>query len=142
MPLEPWMSGTAPAQILLHDAVHDVGVLPFQRESCREGKVLPVVEDGIIVPESHIVTIHRPALALFRQQLGRLEYLGDEHGTVAFGGGREKVEVLPDGTTNSARDADVMFKPGPPAPNGFGNDFRHHGAALDPESPVVTECEM
>ena len=142
VPLEPGMPGTAPAQILLHDAVHDVWVLPLELERDRERKILPVVEDRIVIPERHVVAVDRPALAFLGEQVRRLDHFSNEHRTFTLGSGRQKVQVLPHGTANGARNANVVLEPGPAPPHRLGNDFRHHGAALDPEPTIVTKGEM
>ena len=142
MPFEPRVSSAAPAQVLLHDAMHDVGILPLELEGRGEREILPVMEDRVVVPEVDVVPIDRLALALLREQFGRLEHLGDEHRALALGSGREEVQVLPDGAANGARNADVVLESRPAAPNGFRNDLRHHGAAFDPEASIVAEGEV
>src|SRR5689334_6992434 len=100
------------------------------------------MQDRVVVSESHVLRVDRPALALFGEQLSRAEDLGDEHGPLALGGRREKMKILPDGTANGARNPDVVLQPGPPASNSLRNELCHHGAALHPEEPIVAKAEV
>ena len=136
------MTGAAPAQILLHDAVHHRRVFALELECRREHEVLAVVEGRVVVPELHVRTVNRPALALFCQELRRPEHFGNEHRPLALGGGREEMQILPDRAANGARNADVVLEPGPPAANRLRNELRHHGATLDPELSVLAKREV
>src|SRR5215212_10691569 len=140
MPLEPGMPSAAPAQVLLHDAVHDGGIAALELERGRKDYVAPVVQDGVVVSELHVRRVDGPARALLAEQLRRPEHLGDEYRALSLRRGREEMQILPDRAAHRARDADVMLEPGPPTSHRFGDDLGHHGAALDPELPVLAKA--
>jgi zinc protease len=142
MPFEPRMSSAAPAQVFLHDAVHDVGILPLELERRGEREILSMMEDRVVVPEVDVLPIDCLSLAFLREQFSRFEHLGDEHCSLALGCGREKMKILPDGAANGAWNADVMFESRPTKTNSFRNDLRHYRAAFNPQPPVVAKVVM
>ena len=101
-----------------------------------------LVKSAGVVAELHVVPVHRLPFAVVGQELGRLEDLGDEHRALALRRRRQKVQILPDGAANGARNSDVVLESGPVRARPPGDQLRHHGAALDPELPVVAELEV
>jgi hypothetical protein len=89
-----------------------------------------VVEHGVVVAEPHVVGAHGPALVLLAEDVAPLEHVGDEHRAVALGGGREEVQVLPDGPAHRARDADEVLDPAPPALDRVEDEVLDDRAAL------------
>src|SRR5512132_2125905 len=51
MPIEPGMTGATPTEVLLHDAMHDVRVLPLELKGRRQDDVAAVMQDGVVVSE-------------------------------------------------------------------------------------------
>src|SRR5215213_1472527 len=110
MNLEPGVTRTPPAQVLLHDAMHRVGVSRRESEGYRQRDLTTGVEDARIVPELHVRLVDETAFIPLIQELGRLEYLFDEHRARTFGRRREEVEVLPHCATNSAGNPHVVLQ--------------------------------
>src|SRR6185503_3784452 len=103
MPVEPWMLSAAPAQVLLHDAMHLAGVAALQLEGRRKDDVATMMKDRVVIAELHVVRPDRLPLTFLAENVTRLEDLGDEHRPLALGGRREKVVVLPDRAADRAR---------------------------------------
>src|SRR3954469_4856591 len=136
------MLATPPAEILLHDAVHDRGIRRLELESHGERDIALLVERARIIPELHVLAINGPSLAIMRQQLRRFEYLGNEHGALARGGRREEMKILPDRAAYRARNTNIMFEPGEPSLHRLRNEPGHHGSALYPQSAMVEEFQV
>src|SRR5690242_15693337 len=113
VPIQPRMLSAAPAEVFLHDTVKDGRIAPRQAERGREHDVSAMVEDGVVVTEADVIGADSPALIFLAEDFARLEHLGDEHRTFAFGGRRQKVQVLPNGAANGTRDAHVMLESRP-----------------------------
>src|SRR5512144_580363 len=56
---EPRVAGSAPAEVLLMNAVQDVGVARRQPEGRGEHVVGPMMKDRIVVAELHVVGAYR-----------------------------------------------------------------------------------
>jgi len=76
------------------------------------------------------------------EKVGGLEHFFDEHGSLTFGRWREKVQILPDGAPDGARDADVMFKAGPTASDGFQDQVAHDDATLAPHPALFVKTNV
>src|SRR5688572_9514108 len=142
MPIEPGMPCATPAEVLLHDAMHHVRILPLELKGRRQDHVSTMMEDRVVIPESHVRRVDGQARALLGEEVGGPEHFGDEHRALALRSGRQEMQVLPDRTADRAGDADVMLEPGPPTPYRFGDDLGHHGATLDPEQSVLAKGEV
>ena len=88
MPVQPRMLATAPAQILLHDAVQRRGVPLREAEGRGENDVATMMKNRVVVAKLHIVRPNGAPLVLFAEDLARLEDLGDEHGAFTLRGRR------------------------------------------------------
>lgn len=142
MVLEPRMLATAPAQVFLHDAMHN-SLLPwFKPEGHGKGNISLLVERTGVVAEIHVFAVDGHPLAIVCQQLGRFENLGDEHRPLASWGRRKEVEVLPNCAANRAWDSDVVLESGQVAFDCLRYEFRHDSSALDPEPTIVHELEV
>ena len=137
VPIEPWMLPTAPAEVFLHDAVKDGWIAPRQAKGGREHDISPMVEDGVVVTEVDVIGANGSPLIVFTEDLARLEYLGDEHRAFALGCGRQKVQILPDGTANGARDAHVVLESRPAAAHRLQDEILDDGSALGPQRAMV-----
>src|SRR5438874_852907 len=133
VPVEPGVLTSAPAEILLHDAVEDIGITLRESKGGREHDVCPVVKNGIVVCKLHIIGADRATIAFGGQDVARVEDFGDEHRPVSFRGWREKMEILPDGSANRARNAHIMLEAGPPARHSFLDQILDRSAAFRPE---------
>ena len=131
------MLPAAPAQVLLHDAMHDAGIAPLELERHCQGDVALLMKSARVVPELHVIPVDGLSLAVLGQQLGRLEDLGDEHRSLSFGLRRQKMQILPDRAADGAGDSDVVLQSRPSALDGLRDQLCHHGTALDPELAVV-----
>ncbi len=140
--LQPRVPAPAPAQILLHDALHDVHVAALETKGHREGNIASPVQHARIVAEAHVLAVHHPTLALLRQDLRGLEHFLNEHRALAIRGRREEMKILPDGTTGRARDADVVLDSRPTTMDGFLDQLRDDSPALDPEEPIGLEAKV
>ena len=139
MPIQPRVFRAAPTEILLHHALHRGGVTARQLERRRENHVAPVVKDGVVISELHIVRADGPALPLFAQDFARLEDFGQEHRSGALRRRRHKVEVLPNRAANCAGNPHIVLQPGPAAANTLEDEIPEHGAAFRPESTIGLE---
>jgi hypothetical protein len=63
MELEPRMSAASPAQVLLHDALHDVDVAALESKHDRECDVPTAVQETRVIPEPHSLSIDMASLA-------------------------------------------------------------------------------
>ena len=142
MELEPGMPRAAPAQVLLHHAMHDGPVAARELERRRQHDVAAMVEDRVVVAELHVVRPHRAPLALLAQDVAPLEHLGDEHRALALGSRGQKVQILPDGSADGAGNPHVVLESRPAALHRFGDDLAHDRAALDPEPAVLVESRV
>src|SRR3954451_15364621 len=70
VPIEPRMPCSAPAEILLQDAMHDRGIATLELKGGRQNDVPSVMQDRIVVPEPHVGGVDGAALALLGQQVG------------------------------------------------------------------------
>src|SRR5258708_6786649 len=122
-----------PAKILLHDAMQDIRITLHQAKRRRQHDVRAMVKDRIVVRELHIIRPDRVAFAFGAEDVARLEYFGNEHGPFASRRRREEVEILPDGATNGARNADVVFQTRPTSRNGFLDELLDCRATLRPQ---------
>lgn len=113
MVLEPWVLTATPAEVLLHYAVHDCLVSGLELKRHRQCDIPLLVQNAGVVSELHVVLVDSPAIALLRQEFRRVKDVGYEHGLLTCWRGREKVEILPDRSANSARNADVVFETRP-----------------------------
>src|SRR5688500_3559614 len=130
MPFQPRVLPAAPAEILLQDPMDRTGIAAHQLERRREDDVLPVVEDGIVVAELHIIFADGLAFTFFGQDVARLEDLGDEHRALALRRRRQEVEILPDRAANGARNADVMLDSRPAKARRLLDEGLHDRAAF------------
>src|SRR4051812_15745010 len=96
MPVEPWVPAPTPAQIFLEDSVEHRWIRAGKPKRRGKNDVPTVVKYRVVVPELHIARCNDFSLALFRQDLARVEHLGDEHCALALGRRRQEVQVLPD----------------------------------------------
>ncbi len=140
--LEPRVFATTPAEILLHDAVHDCLITPIELESDCEGDVALLVEGAGVVTELHVIAIDRLSPAIVGEQLRRLEDLGDEHGPFPRWCGRKKVQVLPDRSADSTGNPDIVLQTRQPTLDGLRNQPCHHRSALHPQPSVVEKFQM
>ena len=139
---EPRMLAATPAEIFLHDTVHDRFVAPFELESHRQRDVPLLVECAGVVTELHVVPIDCLSPAIVCQQLGGLENLRDEHGSLSLRSGRKKVQVLPDRSADRAGDSDVVLQTRQSALDGLRYQPCHHCSAFHPELAVVGKVQM
>ena len=139
MVFQPGMFSPAPAQVLLHDPVHDRLVAALELEGDGQGDVALFMQSTGVVAELHVIAVHGTAFALFGQQLGGVEYFGDEHRSLTRGGRREKMEILPHGAANSAGYSDVMLEAGPAPLHRLRNELRDDRSALYPQLSIVRE---
>src|SRR6266550_2324974 len=142
MILQPRVLSTTPAQVLLHDPMHDRWVDMLELEGHRESNVSLLVQCAGVVAEVHVFAVDGSPITDVREKLGRFEYLRDEHRSFPSRGWRKKVEILPDSPPYRARDSDVVLQPGQSALDRLGYEFRHYGTALDPESTILGEPEV
>ena len=140
--LEPRVLAATPAEILLHDAVHDRFVAPFELERHRQRDITLLVECAGVVTELHVVPIDCLSPPIVGQQLGGLENLRDEHGSLSRRGGRKKVQVLPDRSANRAGNSDVVLQTRQSALDGLRYQPCHHCSALHPEPAIVEKLQM
>lgn len=137
VPVQPWMTGSAPAEILLHDTMQLGGIAAREFE-CRGKRDFPtVVQSAGIVAESHIVAVQRTAPAGLIQDFSRAENLRDEHGSLTSGSGGQEVEVLPYGTADGAGNSGKVFETTPSAGNRFADESCDHGSRFRPEDSIV-----
>ena len=137
MILEPRVLAPTPAEIFLHNAVHDRFVALVESESHSERDVPLLVERTGVVAELHVVPIDGLSPAIVGEQLRGLENLGDEHGSLTRRSGREKVQILPDCSADRAGNSDVVLQARQPALHGLRYQLCHHCSALHPEPAVV-----
>src|SRR6266545_754682 len=104
------MSASAPAQVFLHDAVHHRCIAGQEFESRGKHHISASVKDARIVPEFHVLAVDDATLSLLGEDHRRLEYISDEHRSLARRLRLEKMQILPDGTANRARDSNVMLQ--------------------------------
>src|SRR5688572_12376726 len=130
MPFEPGVLAAAPAEILLQDSVDRSGIFARQLERRREDDVLPMMEDGIVIAELHIVLADGLAFTFFGEDVARLEDFGDEHRALALRRRRQEMEILPDRAANRARNADIMLDSRPAKARGFLDEGLHDRAAV------------
>src|SRR5512138_2200629 len=140
--LEPWVTRTSPAQVLLHDTMHRCGIAGGEAKGDRERDFASVVKDARVVAETHVRVIGEVAHAALVEQLGRLEDLVDEHRPFAVRGRRQKMEILPDSTADGARNADVVLQARPSASNRLGDEVAHDNAALAPHAAIFMEANV
>src|SRR6267143_5247336 len=133
------MLTTAPAQVLLHDAMHYGFVSGLELEGYPQDDIALLVESARIVAKLHVVAVDRFALPVVGEEFGRLKDFGDEHGSLSSRCRREKMQILPNRTADSARDSDVVLQAGKPTLDSLGYQFRHDRPALHPKLPVVEE---
>ena len=139
---EPRVLATAPAEIFLHDAVHDRFVPSLELESHRERDVALLVERAGVVTELHVLPIDGLSPAVVGQQLRRIEDFRDEHGSLPRWGWRKKVQVLPDCSTDRAGNSDVVLETRESALDSLRYQLCHHGPALDPEPAIVEKLQV
>src|SRR5689334_4481630 len=137
MIFEPWMPSTAPGEILLHDAVHDGGVAFRETKVDRERDIDSSVQDGGIIPEPHRRVVERLSLTISGEQLARLHHFGDEHGPFALGSRAKKVQVLPHGTADRARNPHIMFESGPSTFHRLWNQLGDHHSTFGTDVPII-----
>src|SRR5687767_4712962 len=113
MPLEPRVLSAAPAQVLLHDAMHRRGLPLVQAKRHRQHDVASMVEHGVVVAKADVVRSNDLSFSFLTQDLARFKHLCDEHRPRSIGRGRQKMKVLPDRTTDRAWDADIVLETGP-----------------------------
>ena len=142
MELKPGMTCTPPAQILLHDAMHDGGIAAFELKGHRESDILPMVKDAGIVAKLHELLVDSLSLSLFRQELARMKDVGDEHRSLSLGLGFEEMKILPDSAADRAGNADVVFETRPSALDSFRYEVCNYSTALDPQPAIVGEREV
>ncbi|MEA2761319.1 MAG: hypothetical protein QOD47_603 [Gemmatimonadaceae bacterium] len=140
--LEPRVLATTPAEVFLHYPVHDRLVSPLELKSDRERDVPLLVERAGVVTELHIVPIDGLSSAIVSQQLRRFKDLRDEHGSFSLRGGREKVQVLPDRSTDRTGNTDVVLETRKSALDSLRYQPRHHCPTLHPEPAIIGELQM
>ncbi len=136
------MPRAAPAQVLLHDAMHLRRISLPKPERHRQRDVVAMMEHAVVVAEVHVVRTHRLSLTLRREDVARLEYFRYEHGALALRRGREKVQVLPDCAAHRARDPHVVLESRPAAACRLEYEVAHHRAALHPQSAVLSPLRV
>src|SRR5687767_7749370 len=140
MNLEPGVPRAAPGKVLLQDAIHAIPVARRQVERDGQCHVMAVVQDARVVAEGHLVTMDDTPSPFLREQFARVEHLGDEHGSLAFGRRRQEMEVLPYGAPHGARYADVVLQTGEAAMDRGQDEILHNRATFGPQpGAVVTE---
>src|SRR6476469_7022339 len=107
MVFQPWMLAAAPAEILLHDAVHDSRVTGLEIERDGQCDITLLMERAGVVAEVHVVAVDSDPPAIVSKQLPRFEHLCNEHGAFARRSGRQKMEILPDRSADGARNSNV-----------------------------------
>ncbi len=142
MILEPRVLSATPAEILLHDAVHDRFVARLELEGHRQRDVSLLVERAGVVTELHVVPIDCLSPAVVCQQLGGLENLSDEHGSLPCRGGRKKVQILPDRSANRAGNSDVVLQARQSTLDGLRYQPCHYCSAFHPELAPVEKLQM
>jgi zinc protease len=140
--LEPRVTRSAPAQVLLHDAMHCAGVTRRELKGHRQRDLVTAVENARIVPESHVRPVHQMTLVPLIQELGGFEHFLDEHRALTLRRGRQKVQVLPDCPANGARDTDVVLQARQSATDRFRDEIAHDDATLAPHSALLVESHM
>src|SRR2546428_10544179 len=110
MELKPWMPASTPAEILLHDAMHDCGITGRQLEGCAEHHVLACMQNARVVTELHVVAINNSSLALLGKYFRRFKNVRYEHRALTFWLRLKKMKVLPNCPTNRAWNTDVMLE--------------------------------
>jgi len=140
--LEPGMLAAPPAEIFLHDAVHDSFVATIELESHGKRDITLLVERAGIITELHVIPVDSLSSAIVGQQLCRLENFGDEHGSLSRRGGRKEMQILPDRSPNRARNSDIVFKARQPPLDGLRDQLCHHCSALHPEPAIVQKLQM
>lgn len=140
--LEPWVLAAAPAEIFLHDAVHDGFVTTLELKGHGERDIPLFVKRAGVVPELHVIPVDGSSFTIMRQQLGRLEDFSDEHRSLSGRSGREKMQILPDRSAHGAGNSDVVLQAGPFALDGLRYQPRHHCSALHPEPTIVEKLQM
>jgi hypothetical protein len=108
-----------PAEVLLHDPVHDCLVATLELERHGQRDVTLLVERARVVAELHVLAINGLSSAVVRQQLRRLEDLGDEHRSLAFWCRGKKMQILPYRSAHGAGNSDVMLETGPATLDGL-----------------------
>jgi hypothetical protein len=136
------MSRASPAEILLHDPMHNSRIALLELEGDSEGNISPMMKDTGVVPELHVAGIDCGARAFFCQEIARAENVGDEHGALSFGLRLEKVQVLPDCAANGAGYSHVMLEAGPSALDSLRDEIGHDSTAFDPKGTGVGEAEV
>ena len=139
---EPWVLSTAPAEIFLHDTVHDAFITTLELEGHRERDIPLFVERAGVVPELHVIPVDGLPSAIMRQQLRRLEDFSDEHRSLSRRGWREEVQILPHSPANGAGDSDVVLEARPSAFDGLRYQLCHYRPGLHPELSVVEKLQM
>ena len=140
--LEPRVTRATPAQVLLHDAMHDRGVTGGEPKGDRQRDFTSFVQHARVVPELHVRVIGDVPTAALVEQFGGLEHFVDEHRACTVRCGREKMQVLPDRPANRARNADVVFEAGPATSHRLGDQVAHDDATLAPHMAVIGETNV
>ena len=70
MIFEPGMFAPAPAQVFLHDAMHDRFILWLELKRHGQCDITALVERARVVAELHVVAVDRTAVPFLHQQLG------------------------------------------------------------------------
>ena len=119
---------SAPAQILLHDAMHHSIISGCKSESGSEHNVSAAVENARVISKLMYSrsTVRRP---LPREDRCRFEDVGDEHCALACRLRFEKMQVLPDSTANGAGNSNVVLEARPAALNRLWNDLTNDGSS-------------
>src|SRR5690349_2445238 len=101
-----------------------------------------MMEHAGVVAELHVITVNCFAASILLKQFSRVEDLGDEHRSLALGCWRKKVQVLPNGATNRAWDADIVLESRETARDSLGNELCHHCPTLNPKPAIIVELEV
>src|SRR5215216_5201694 len=140
--LEPRVTGAAPAQVFLHDTVHGARVATVELERHAERDLVTLMENARIVTELHVRLVNDMPLAPLIEQLGGLEDLFDEHGSLSLRRRRKEVQVLPDRSANRARNTDVVLEARPTTTNHFRNQVAHDHATFAPHSTLLVKAHV
>src|SRR5688500_273802 len=140
--LEPRMARTAPAQVFLHDAMHDAGVFALELEGHRESDVTAVMQNARVIPELHVIPVDSLPVTVCRKNVAGMKNVCDEHRALPLGLVLEEMEILPHRAADRAGNSNVMLDARPSSLDRFGDDVGHHRAALHPQASCIRKSEM
>ena len=140
--LEPGVTGAAPAQVFLHDAMHRGRIAPFELKGYCKRNVIAMMEHARVVPELHVVGTHRLSLVFLSEELAGVKDVRNEHRFLSLGLRLEKMKVLPDSPADCTRNSDVVLESRPATFYSFGNQLTDDSAALNAQQARVRKGEV